>query len=950
MVSGDVINTCARLQAAAAPGTVLVGEPTHRATERVFEYRPADDVVAKGKAEPVRAWVALAPRSRFGVDLGGRGRAPLVGRDREAALLSSALERVLAEREPQLVTLVGVPGIGKSRLVQELLLVVDGLEELVTWRQGRSLPYGEGVAFWALGEMVKAQAGILETATSDEAAALLSEATAAVIEDSAERAWVERHLRPLVGLVDDRGVDRAETAGEAAAAWRRFFEALAEHRPTVLVFEDLHWADDGLLDFVDELADRVAGVPLLVVASARPELLERRPAWGGGKRNSQTVSLTPLTDPDTARLILTLLDRTVIPADVHATLVGNAGGIPLFAEEFARMVGVDGTGEEVPETLQGVVAARIDGLPAEEKRVLHAASVLGKVFWTDALTSLVAEEPWLLDEQLHALERKDFVRRERRSSVAGARQYAFVHALVRDTAYGQLPRPERSRLHRAAAAWIAALPPERSEDRAQMLAHHLVDAIEYGEAAGRAVDDLRPAAAQALREAGDRAWALASLPAAARFYRRALEVAGTDPDPFVLFLLGRTLVHLENAGVDELERAVDGLLASGDRLTAAEAMVSLHEARWLRGFTGFELLERARDLVADAGDSRVRAYVLGSLGRFYGLAGRAADAIRHDEEAMQMAERIGDVHLQGWAQGNRGIARWGNGDIGGIEDVERALAIAIEIGSTEAARCRMNLGSTLDDIGDLDLAGRHLRDGLVSAERMGSSRWITFFRCELAYNMYVLGQWDSALSEARPLLAELRNAYHESEVATVVFGITAERGEPVDLDEVARIAARAREIRDPQVILPWLAIAARMHSALGRRESAADYLDELILVGSHEAAAFMRGSWFYDAAQAALALGREEELAALCCTGGMTRWSEAALALLSGEPLRAAELLREMGAFDEAGARIAAAEALAAEGKHDESVVQAERAMALYRELSAPPGIARAEAVLKAAA
>jgi hypothetical protein len=233
---------------------------------------------------------------------------------------------------------------------------------------------------------------------------------------------------------------------------------------------------------------------------------------------------------------------------------------------------------------------------------------------------------------------------------------------------------------------------------------------------------------------------------------------------------------------------------------------------------------------------------------------------------------------------------------------------------------------------------------------MGSSRWITFFRCELAYNMYVLGQWDSALSEARPLLAELRNAYHESEVATVVFGITAERGEPVDLDEVARIAARAREIRDPQVILPWLAIAARMHSALGRRESAADYLDELILVGSHEAAAFMRGSWFYDAAQAALALGREEELAALCCTGGMTRWSEAALALLSGEPLRAAELLREMGAFDEAGARIAAAEALAAEGKHDESVVQAERAMVLYRELSAPPGIARAEAVLKAAA
>jgi class 3 adenylate cyclase len=471
MVAGDVINTGARLQSAAPPGGVLVGEATYRATERVIEYEPVEAVDAKGKAEPMPAWRATAPRSRLGLNLGGAGRGPLLGRERETALLEAALGRVRAEHEPQLVTLVGVPGIGKSRLVHELWRVVEEDEELIVWRQGRSLPYGEGVSFWALGEMVKAQAGILESDPGHVAASKLGLAVTDLIAEARERDWVEGHLRPLVGIAGDVSTGADDYRAETTAAWSRFLEAIGESHPAVLVFEGLHWADDGLLDYVDALVDRVSGVPLLVVCTARPELLERRPGWGGGKRNAQTLSLSSLSDDDTARLLQALLERSVLSARNQSALLRNAGGVPLFAEELARMLGAGADADTVPETLQGIMTARIDALPEQEKRLLRIASVLGKVFWSDGLAAISEDEPHSLDERLRALERKEFVRRERRSSVEGARQYAFVHALVRDSAYSQIARADRAREHRLAAEWIASLPGDRSEDRAEVLSH-----------------------------------------------------------------------------------------------------------------------------------------------------------------------------------------------------------------------------------------------------------------------------------------------------------------------------------------------------------------------------------------------------------------------------------------------------------------------------------------------
>ncbi|HEY2937920.1 MAG TPA: AAA family ATPase, partial [Gaiellaceae bacterium] len=471
MVAGDVVNTAARLQAAAPVSGILVGEETYRATANVVDYRESEAVEAKGKAEPLRVWEPVAARARFGVDVGHR--AELVGREREVRMLAETLARVREERSPQLVTLIGVPGIGKSRLVYELFRKVERGTQLTYWRQGRALSYGDGVTFWPMAEIAKAHTGILETDTVEEAEEKLRRALGEVLDEDVD--WVARHLRPLLGLgaETELGGDRR---GEAFAAWRRLFEALAERRPLVLVFEDLQWADDGMLDFVDHLVEWASGVPMLVLVTARPELLDRRPAWGAGKLNSAIVSLSPLSDDDTARLVHRLVERAVLPAEVQEALLERAGGNPLYAEEFARLLTEQTEGTALPGTVQGIIAARLDLLAADEKALLQEAAVVGKVFWSGALGG------GNIEDRLHALERKDFVARARRSSVAGETEYVFRHILVRDVAYGQIPRAQRAERHRLAAEWIEAL--GRQEDHAELLAHHYLAALDLAGAAG----------------------------------------------------------------------------------------------------------------------------------------------------------------------------------------------------------------------------------------------------------------------------------------------------------------------------------------------------------------------------------------------------------------------------------------------------------------------------------
>ena len=448
---------------------------------------------------------------------------PLVGRENERALLLGAFARARVERSPQLVTLVGVPGIGKSRLVVELREAAAEDEEIITWRYGRCLPYGDGVTFWALGEIVKAQAGIRENDSAATAADKLGRAVADSVPE-ADRRWVEPSLRPLVGLVSE-DVALADRRDELQAGWRVFLEALAEQRPLVVVIDDLQWADDGLLEFVDELVDLVEGVPLLVVCCARPELLERRPGWGGGKRNALTVSLGPLAEAEVARLVESLLGRDPADAELRANVVELAAGNPLYAEELVRMRTSGGDFSGLPDTVLGIVTARVDLLPDAEKELLRDAAVMGGVVWSDGLQAVSTREPGEVGDLLRSLGRKEFLRRERQSAVAGATQHAFVHSLVRDAVYAQLPRPDRIDRHVRVARWIESLPEDRREDRAELLAHHYVEAIELSRSAGLDSAELVPAASSALRESGLRALAVAAYPAAVRALRAAAALA-----------------------------------------------------------------------------------------------------------------------------------------------------------------------------------------------------------------------------------------------------------------------------------------------------------------------------------------------------------------------------------------------------------------------------------------
>ncbi|HXY17505.1 MAG TPA: adenylate/guanylate cyclase domain-containing protein [Gaiellaceae bacterium] len=951
MVSGDVMNTAARLQSAAPPGGVLVGEATYRITERAIEYGEAEQFEARGKAEPVRAWLAIRPRSRFGLDVVQSARVDLVGRERELELVSGALARAREVLEPQLVTLVGVPGIGKSRLVYELWRIVEDDPALIVWRQGRSLPYGEGVAFWALAEMVKGESGIFETDDSAAAAAKLGASVRSLVPGQ-DAGWVERHLAPLVGLAGSLDMHE-ERRAETFAAWRRFFEALAERGPSVLVFEDLHWADDGLLDFVDGLVDRVAGVPLLVVCSARPELLERRPGWGGGKRNAATVSLSPLTDEQTARLISSLLDRPVLPADEQRTILQRAGGNPLYAEEYARMLAAgDLDTAEVPETLQGVVTARVDALPAPEKELLQQASVLGKVFWSDALSALSGLDGWLLDERLHALERKEFVRRDHRSAVEGARQYAFVHVLVRDAAYAQMPRAVRARVHEQAADWIEALPASRADERADMLSHHLLEAIEYGRAAGLDVSQLVPRAGPALVAAGDRSWSLGAAARAITFYRQAQALdPALEDDPHVLFRIGRMLLITEGGGGEELERAA-GLLWDLDPAAAAQAELIHGEVIWQRGDHegAFRHFERAREAVQSLPASSEKTFVVGQIARFNSLAGRSREALALAEQAIEMAEQLGDDHLLSDVLNTRGVARTSLGDLGGIGDLERSLELGRESGSPWWLRAQINLGSTLDEFaGDLERAEALLREGLEIAERQELQLSVRWFRGNLASSTFVTGGWDECrdladLEIANPIPHYLQSSCRQNRGLVLLARGDHERG----MEDLETGLAQARQVRDPQALWPSLAGVAFARATSGDLVRAQAALDELEALRRAQPEAGRGGELIALVALAELLLGRAP--AARAHHDRQSPWEDAAEAVAAGDLATAAAIFARMGARTyEAYVRLQLARSLAAEGRRAEASRELAAALAFFREVGAGALAREAEALLPAA-
>jgi class 3 adenylate cyclase/tetratricopeptide (TPR) repeat protein len=954
MASGDVVNTTARLQAAAPVNGILVGETTFRATRDVIEYREADPVDAKGKAEPVSAWEAVEARSRFGVDVRQHGAAPLVGRDRELDMLVSTLERVKEERSSQLLTLVGAPGIGKSRLVYELFGAIDRETTLVYWRQGRSLPYGEGVSFWALAEMVKAQAGIREDDTAEEAAGKLSRAVREFVADR-EVDWVEAHLRPLAGLgAMEAGIgDRRD---ESFAAWRRFFEAMADRRPLVLVFEDLHWADDGLLDFVDHLVDWARGVPLLVVGTARPELLERRPVWGGGKLNASTVMLSPLREDDTARLVASLLDQSLLLAETQTALLERAGGNPLYAEQFARLYQESGAVDDlpVPESVQGIIAARLDTLPAEEKDLLQDAAVLGKVFWAGAL----ARDPVAVRTALHSLERKDFVRREGRSSVEEDEEYAFRHSLVRDVAYGQIPRAARADKHRRAAEWIAAL--GRPQDHAEMLAYHYVAAIDYARAAGTEDTGLAEPARRALRDAGDRAYALNAFPAAARFYEQALGLLPVEDTGRPRLLL--QLAHAQHFAGDErrevtLEQARAALVAAGDHEGAAEADTVLAELWWHRG-RGERVrvhLGRARELVADVPPSPAKARVLSQLSRYRALAEESEEAIELGLEAAAMAEALGLPEIQAHALNNVAIAKGRRGDESVFADLERSIEIALAVNSPEAARGYNNLGAMRWELGDFQGSIGLFNEAVRIGEQLGNASVVRYSRGIQIQQLFPLGEWDEGLRRADEFIAACEAGdrhYLESTLRMERAYVRLARDDVEGALEDIRVALeRGREAGDPQALVPVLVGSIFINEKAGRLDEAQKLAEELLphleLLGAR--------TWqLVDVAWVVDSVSLRETLEKIVEKGApsMMSWRiDLARAILDEDFETVADFYEGAREVEpEAYARLRMAERLVTEGRRAEADVQLQRALAFYRSVGATRYIREGEALLAASA
>ena len=940
MVAGDVVNTAARLQSNAPVNSILVGETTWRATRDAIDYRPAEPVQAKGKSEPVGAWEALEAFGRVGVDISARVRTSLVGRRRELDSLLDAFERARGARSAQLVTLVGEPGIGKSRLVYELFSAVEQDPELVFWRQGRSLPYGEGVSFWALGEMIKAHTGILESDGEDEADRKLRAAvTATVPVDDVE--WTIAHLRRLVGIEDtDR---RSESQEEAFAAWRGFLEGVADQGPLILVFEDLHWADEGLLDFVDHLVDWATRVPLLVVATARPELLSRRPGWGGGKPNALTLSLAPLSGTETAELVHALLERAVIPADVQATLLERAGGNPLYAEEFVRLLNERSDDASLPETVQGIIAARLDLLGRDEKELLQDAAVLGRVFWVGGLGRDRSEA----EAALHRLERREFVQRERRSSVADETEYAFRHALVREVAYEQIPRAQRGDKHRRVADWLETL--GRSDDLAELLAHHYEAVITYSEPDA----ELSTRAARALGEAGDRALAFNAYPAAAGFYRRAIELIPPEERGQLLFGLGSALLALADpAAAERLAEASDMLVRAGDTETAAQAECDLAQIAFTtRDAPGVNRhVDRAVELVRGRQPSAAHARALSEAARFQMLGGEWAAAVESGLSAERMAAALGLDAVRADALATVGTARGDLGDPQGDVDLETAIELA------EAAKAPQPLTRALNNLAwrytGIDL--RQARElGLRqydAAQRYGHVRANWWARTQLVDMAFETGRWDEALEHADAVIAYIEAGnpqYAEPQCRLVRAAITFARGDVRTFDaEIRRSLELATEATDPQAKSPVSVYAAYLRLWAGDRTVARELLDSTLEtartseVGIHLV--------HYEAALVAALLDLDPTALAIPPVEATdTPRQRATAALLEGDLLVAADALSELGKVnDEAYLRLRAGERLLAEGNVEKGRAQVERALAFYQGVRANRFIADAEALL----
>ncbi|MEX2196077.1 MAG: adenylate/guanylate cyclase domain-containing protein [Thermoleophilaceae bacterium] len=766
-VIGDTVNVAARLQAAGRPGSVTVGERTYAATRQAVRYQRLEPLTLKGKSQPVPAWEAEGLVTAQPVRRGtSAAESPLVGRDSDLDLLCSLYVRAADEGRPQLVTVFGEAGVGKTRLLSEFELALALRDDAPKVRQGRCLPYGSAIAYWALGEVVRGEAGIVDTDHADVAWRKLAayidglqgnERIAALF---ARMLGIEAPADAELAHVDDP--QRMRESFFSAVRWG--MEQGTAHGPFVLAFEDIHWADDGMLDLIEFLAQWVRG-PLLIVCLARDELLERRPSWGGGRGAATSIFLEPLSGLQARELAEALL-----PDGAAADLVADrSGGNPLFVEEMARLVGEGDTAGGLPDTVQAVLAARLDSLDRFERRLVQHAAVAGRTFWEGWLAAGAAEEGGDLAGALDSLQQKEIVvpGDDRAASLAGEREFAFRHVLIRDVAYGMLPKTVRSRKHFAMAGFVERQAGDRSDEVVGVIAEHYGRAAQMGSEAGLAADELEPMRAKAMRfllAAGDGAADLYSNPEALAHYGAAREL-GADGDPALLadvrekegdvsLRMGRM-----DAAIELWTACLDYHRGQEDLPRVGDLHRKLGAGLWHKGErrAAIEHYQRGINLLKDGPPCLELVHLYEEAASLYLHTGDNMLAVYASEKALRLAERLGETRAASRAHGIFGRVFGRIGDMAKArENLERSVELAREADPAGTVDALLALGRHLE-ISDADhgAARAAYEEALTLAERVGDLPAQVELHAQLAQLAGWRGDWDATLAstEASEALA-----------------------------------------------------------------------------------------------------------------------------------------------------------------------------------------------------
>ena len=765
LVAGDIVNTAARLQSVAAPGTVLAGEATMRATSSAIAFEEVGEQVLKGKAAPVATWRAI----RVVAQRGGQGRSdlpepPFVGRTDELRELKELIATTGRDRRARLVSITGPAGIGKSRLAWELEKYIDGITETIYWHRGRSPSYGEGVTFWALGEMVRRRAGLSEvddeTKTRDRVAATVADFV--VSED--DRRWVDPALLALLGI------EPAPAGGRDVlfAAWRIFFEQIANRATTILLFEDLHWADSGLLDFIEHVLEWSRNVPLIVVTLARPELMDRRPNWGSGTRHMTRLALEPL--PDTA--MRELLEGFVpgLPDAAVNTILRRADGVPLYAVETVRALVADGrlaregdayrpTGSlddlAIPETLRSLIASRLDALDPTDRELIADASVLGQSFTVASLAAMSGLSEGTLEPRVRNLVRRELldVEADPRSPERG--QHRFVQSLIREVAYGTLARRERRARHLAAARYFEAT---ADDELAGVLASHYLAAHEAS-APGPEADAVAIQARLALSAAADRAASLGAHDQALAYLRQAVDLTADEAERYELLLRAATSADIAadyEAAQDLAQSAISLAIASGEGTRVGRAQALLGEVLIDAGSTGdaLKVLTSAVDLLTDPAAIDARAALLTHLSRAQMRIGQPDESVRNADLALDIAEHRGLRLLVAEAFTNKASSLSFLGrDLEAAALLNAAIDIAHEGGFIGAElRARSNLAASSPDGRG---AAEAFQAAAALARRVGNRTMATWAETsQWVFNTAFGIDWDEAVAGAEAAIQE----------------------------------------------------------------------------------------------------------------------------------------------------------------------------------------------------